>query len=89
MIAARGRFAYIETPPTVYHAGRTLPLAKLQAKLLARLVSAEFVTVAELMAVGVKTPNSLRAQLSTLRHKLPAGCTLVNAYAKDYHLSIP
>ena len=56
---SRARFSYIASPPTVYHAGRTLPLRKRQARLLIALLGADLVTVSDLLAVG-----SCRATIS-------------------------
>lgn len=83
---SRARFSYIASPPTVYHAGRTLPLRKRQARLLIALLGADLVTVSDLLAVGVKNAASLRAHLCVVRKHLPPGVRLVNEYAKGYRL---
>jgi DNA-binding response OmpR family regulator len=86
---ARGRFTYTPEPPTVYYGQRLLHLPKTQAALLIMLASAELVSAEDLIATGIRTPNSLRAHLSKLRLRLPKHVRLVSAYGKGYRLIIP
>lgn len=89
MKASHAGFSFIENPPTVYYARRTLPLGRAQAILLIHLIKHESVSVTALLALGTKTRGSLRAQLSMIRKHLPPGVRLVNEYGEGYRLLFP
>jgi hypothetical protein len=84
--ACRGEFSATERPAAVFYEGRELELTRIPAKLLTRLASTDFVSTADLLAVGVKSTNSLQAHLTAVRRALPDGVTLVNDFGKGYRL---
>jgi len=85
----RGKFTATERPAAVFYDGHELELTTTPAKLLARLAASEFVTIGDLLAVGVKSVNSLQVHLTAVRAVLPQGVTLENDFGRGYRLVLP
>jgi hypothetical protein len=85
----RGRFAKSEAPLRVYYDGKLVELSAKPTAILARLAGAEFVSLADLIALGVKSRNSLAAHLSGIRQVLPESVTIDSDFGSGYRLILP
>lgn len=85
----RGRFSKSDGPLRVYYDGKLIELSHKPTAILACLAAAEFVSLADLIALGVKSRNSLAAHLSGIRQVLPEGVTIDSDFGSGYRLILP
>lgn len=88
-VAFRGAFTATVRPHAVYYAGEWLKLSPTQARVLCALAAADYVSIGELRALGIKSDKSLMVHVFHIRQVLPAGVTLENDFGRGYRLKLP